>query len=326
MENWTQILVTEFIFTGFHITWEFGIMISLLLVLMYVSTVTSNLIIIILVWTDHRLHSPMYFFLCNLSFHGIWFTSTIVPKLLSSFLMDNGISVTGCILQCFFYFFLGTTEYILLPVMSFDRYVAICNPLRYAVIMNNRVCLGLALTSWIGGFLSMFSPFIMILRLTFCRFNTINHFFCDAASLIHLSCTDTALLDLVVFVSASAVLISSLLLTTISYIYIISTILAISSADGRRKAFSTCGSHITVVTIAYGTAIFLYAKPANSDSFNLNKVMALLITVVTPLLNPFIYTLRNKQVKEALVDAVRKCRLSQGLGKDMIHLHHLRLQ
>nr|XP_033779116.1 olfactory receptor 6M1-like [Geotrypetes seraphini] len=316
MENWTQIFVTEFIFTGFHITRGSGIMISLLLVLMYVSTVASNLIIIVLVWIDHRLHSPMYFFLCNLSFLGIWFTSTIVPKLLSSFLLDNSISITGCRLQCFFYFFLGTTEYILLPVMSFDRYVAICNPLRYAVIMSSRVCLGLALVAWVGGFVSVFSPYFMILRLSFCRSNTINHFFCDAASLIHLSCTDTTLLDLMVFVTASVVLISSFLLIVVSYVYIISSILAISSAEGRQKAFSTCTSHITVVTIAYGTALFLYAKPAKTDSFNLNKTMALLTSVVTPLLNPFIYTLRNKQVKEAFVDAVRKSRLSQGLEKD----------
>ncbi|XP_029435412.1 olfactory receptor 6M1-like [Rhinatrema bivittatum] len=310
MENRTQVLVIEFILLGFHIPQDFEIIIFLLLLLMYLSTLSSNLIIILLIWIDHRLHSPMYFFLSNLSFLGIWFTSTIVPKLLSRILLGKRtISFTGCMLQCYFYFLLGTTEYILLAVMSFDRYMAICNPLRYTVIMSGRVCLGLVLASWVGGFLNIISPFIMILRLSFCSSNIINHFFCDSSPLIHLSCTDTTLLVLVVYISASAVLLSSLLLTMVSYIYIISTILKISSAQDRRKSFSTCTSHIIVVTIAYGTAIFLYVKPAETGSLNVNKAMSLLTTVVTPLINPFVYTLRNKQVKEALVDVVRKNRL-----------------
>ncbi|XP_057605465.1 olfactory receptor 6M1-like [Hippopotamus amphibius kiboko] len=295
-----QTVVTEFTLVSFPTVQELQILLFVVLLLIYTLTITGNIVIISLIWTDNHLQTPMYFFLSNLSFLDILFTTTIAPKLLVCLLEEKKtISFAGCIIQTYFYFFLGTVEFILLAVMSFDRYVAICNPLRYTIIMNSRVCLLLVLGCWLGAFLSVLCPTIIVSRLPFC-YKEISHFFCDIAPLLQVACTDTHFLEMINFLLSCLILLTSLVLTTVSYTYIISTILRIPSAQGRQRAFSTCASHITVVSMAYGSNIFVYARPSQNHSLDLDKIAAVLITIVTPLLNPFIYSLRNEKVKEVL--------------------------
>ncbi|XP_053216333.1 olfactory receptor 6M1-like [Podarcis raffonei] len=305
--NQTTSKVNEFILLGFSVDWQVDIVFFVVLLLVYMLTITGNVVIITAIWVDHRLHSPMYFFLCNLSFLDAMVATAIAPKMMKDFLSKKkAISVSGCIAQCYFYFFLGTTEFILLAVMSLDRYVAICNPLRYSVIMNIRLTIQLMLLSWFGGFFSVLSPIIIISKLPFCGPNIIDHFFCDIEPLIRLSCADTALLEMIEFSLSTIVLLSSLMLTVVSYLYIITTILRIPSTTGRKKAFSTCASHITVASVFYGSAIFMYIVPNKGFSFGLKKAVTLQTCIVTHLLNPFIYTLRNQQVKEVLKDTVSR--------------------
>uniref|UniRef100_A0A8D1W494 Olfactory receptor n=1 Tax=Sus scrofa TaxID=9823 RepID=A0A8D1W494_PIG len=285
---------------------EFRIPLFVVLLLTYILTAMGNIIIISLIWADNRLQTPMYFFLSNLSFLDILYTTVITPKLLACLLGEKkNISFAGCMTQTYFYFFLGTVEFILLAVMSFDRYVAICNPLRYTIIMNSRVCLLLVLGCWVGAFLSVLVPTIIVTRLPYCS-KEINHFFCDIAPLLQVACIDTHLIEKINFLLSALVILSSLAFITGSYAYIISTILRIPSAQGRQKAFSTCASHITVVSIAYGSNIFVYVRPNQNHSLDFDKVAAVLITVVTPLLNPFIYSLRNEKVKELLREAMTR--------------------
>ncbi|EPY84479.1 olfactory receptor 6M1-like isoform 1 [Camelus ferus] len=295
MGNWS--MVTEFTLTALPTLLELRIALFVVLLLTYTQTAVGNIIIISLIWTDNRFQTPMYFFLSNLSFLDILYTTVVTPKLLTCLLGEKkNISFAGCITQTYFYFFLGTVEFILLAVMSFDRYVAICNPLRYIVIMNSKVCLQLVLGCWVGAFLSVLVPTVVVTRLPYCS-KEINHFFCDIAPLLQVACRDTRLIERINFLLSALVILSSLAFTTWSYTYIISTILRIPSAQGRQKAFSTCASHITVVSIAYGSNIFVYVRPNQNQSLDFDKVAAVLITVVTPLLNPFIYSLRNEKVK-----------------------------
>ncbi|XP_034992831.1 olfactory receptor 6M1-like [Zootoca vivipara] len=305
--NQTTSKVNEFILLGFSVVWQVDIVFFVVLLLVYMLTITGNVVIITATWVDRRLHSPMYFFLCNLSFLDAMVATAIAPKMMRDFLSKKkAISVSGCISQCYFYFFLGTTEFILLAVMSLDRYVAICNPLRYSTIMNIRLTIQLMLLSWFGGFFSVLSPIIIISKLPFCGPNIIDHFFCDIEPLIRLSCADTALLEMIEFSLSAIVLLSSLMLTVVSYLYIITTILRIPSTTGRKKAFSTCASHITVASVFYGSAIFMYIVPNKGFSFGLKKAVTLQTCIVTHLFNPFIYTLRNQQVKEVLKDTVSR--------------------
>nr|XP_028560657.1 olfactory receptor 6M1-like [Podarcis muralis] len=305
-ETNNQSSVKEFVFLSFPAHREVQIFSFVVLLFTYLLTLMGNVVILSIIWTDLRLHTPMYFFLSNLSFLDILFTTVIAPKMLSSLLAEKKtILFTGCITQTYFYFFLGTVEFILLAVMSFDRYVAICHPLRYTIIMNEHVCFLLVLGCWVGAFLSVLCPTVVVSRLPYCRHN-INHFFCDIAPLLEVACVDTHFIELLNFLLSSLVVLSSLVLTVVSYSYIISTILKIPSVQGRQKAFSTCASHITVVTIAYGSSIFMYVRPNQSYSLALDKVAAILTTVVTPLLNPFIYSLRNEKVKEVLREALSR--------------------
>ena len=306
MATRNQTTITEFTLISFPAVQGLQTLLFVILLLVYMLTITGNIVIISLIWTDNRLQTPMYFFLSNLSFLDTLFTTTITPKLLACLLEEEKtISFAGCISQTYFYFFLGTVEFILLVVMSFDRYVAICNPLRYTIIMNSRACLLLVLGCWVGAFLSVLCPTIVVSRLPFCH-KEINHFFCDIAPLLQVACIDTHFLEMISFLLSSLILLTSLLITTISYTYIISTILRIPSAQGRQKAFSTCASHITVVSIAYGSNIFMYVRPSQSHSLQFDKVTAVLTTMMIPLLNPFIYSLRNEKVKAVLRDAVNK--------------------
>ncbi|KAM9119091.1 LOW QUALITY PROTEIN: olfactory receptor 6F1-like [Pangshura tecta] len=254
-----------------------------------------NITIICLVGTHRRLHTPMYYFLCNLSFLEIWYTTATIPKTLTNLVSQSKtISFLSCLLQMYFVFSLGCTEFLLLAVMAYDRYLAICHPLRYSSIMNNTLFTQLAIGSWVGGFLTFSVPAFLITRLSFCGPTVINHFFCDIDSWIELSCTDTRLFEMVYISICFIVVLGSCSVTLVSYIYIISTILRIPSAQGQKKAFSTCSAHLTVVVILYGCSIF------KQNSLDMNKTVTVFVTIVTPLLNPFIYTLRNKDVKEML--------------------------
>ncbi|XP_024076662.1 olfactory receptor 6M1-like, partial [Terrapene carolina triunguis] len=297
--------VTEFILMGFPLSRQMEIFLFVLFLMFYLVTLSGNLVIITITLADYQLRTPMYFFLWNFSFMEIWFTSVTVPKLLSSLLFGSRIiSFTSCMIQSFFYFFLVVTEFLLLAVMSFDRYVAICNPLRYTVIMNSHVCFVLVFGAWTGAFLYILGPLSAVAEVPYCGPNVVNHFFCDLTALVKLSCKDTHVLESAIFIMASVLILNSLVVTAVSYTYIITTVLRTPMAQGRQKAFSTCTSHITVVSIVYSTHIFMHVRPIESSSLELNKVVALLTSVVTPSLNPFIYTLRNKQVKQALKEAV----------------------
>ncbi|XP_003479632.2 olfactory receptor 287-like [Cavia porcellus] len=297
----------SFILLGFPGPPSLHIGLFLLFLVMYVLTVAGNLAIISLVGAHQHLRTPMYFFLCNLSFLEIWFTTACVPKTLATFASQNGaISWAGCATQMYFVFSLGCTEYFLLAVMAYDRYLAICLPLRYVGIMTPALAVQLALASWLCGFSVISVPVTLITRLSFCGSRVINHFFCDIAPWIVLSCTDTRVVELTSFGIAFCVILGSCGITLVSYVYIIVTIVRIPSNQGRHRAFSTCSSHLTVVLIWYGSTIFLHVRTSVESSLDLTKVVTVLNTIVTPVLNPFIYTLRNKDVKEALCRMVKR--------------------
>nr|XP_033780927.1 olfactory receptor 1444-like [Geotrypetes seraphini] len=293
--------VTEFIILGLSDNPRLQAPLFLVFLLIYLTTLLGNLVIITVTFNDPHLHTPMYFFLSNLSLIDICYTSVIVPKLLTIFSSgDKTISYTGCITQM--YFFIGSIsmEIFLLTVMSYDRYVAICHPLRYSLIMNWRVCTLMAVTSWIIAFLNSSPTTTLVSLLSFCGSNKIDHFFCDLNPLLKLSCTDTVSTQVVILIETSLLSLIPFLLTIISYVYIISAILRIRSKEGRYKAFSTCSSHLTVVSVFYVSVFSVYLTPASMSSLGLEKILSVLYTTVTPMLNPIIYSLRNQEVKNAL--------------------------
>ena len=251
----------------------------------------------------------MYFFLGQLSAVEILISSIVIPVMLWGLLLPGmqTISLAACVAQLFMYLALGTTEFALLGVMAVDRYVAVCNPLRYNTIMNSCTCISVVIGSWMFGFLSEIWPVYATFHFTFCKSNVLDHFFCERGQLLKLSCDDTLFTEFVLFLMAVFIIIGSLVPTIVSYTYIISTILKIPTASGRRKAFSTCASHFTFVVIGYGSCLFLYVKPKQTQAAEYNKIVSLLIFVLTPLLNPFIFTLRNDKVKQALRDGVKSC-------------------
>nr|XP_008175608.1 olfactory receptor 49-like [Chrysemys picta bellii] len=303
MEN--QTAVTEFILLGFTDVRWLQILLFVLFLIAYVLTLAGNILIISITLVDRRLHTPMYFFLRNFSLLEIGFTSASIPKVLFNLASGHqSISVAGCFAQCLFYLTVGTAEFCLLAAMSFDRYMAICNPLQYTSIMNSHFCNWLVLGSWLIGFGYVFVPLVLLFRLPFCGPNIINHFFCDNFELLKLACTDTQLLGLLDFLLATSSILGTLAVTVFSYFKIISTVMHIPSTAERQKAFSTCASHLTVISITYGSCIFMYVTPTWSSRLDLSRAVAVLNNVVSPLLNPFIYSLRNKQVKEALRDTL----------------------
>uniref|UniRef100_A0AC11D1I0 Uncharacterized protein n=1 Tax=Ovis aries TaxID=9940 RepID=A0AC11D1I0_SHEEP len=270
----------EFILLGLSDDPELQIVTFLFLIITYILSVTGNLIIIILTLVDSHLQTPMYFFLRNFSILEISFTTVCIPKFLGTIITrDKTISYNDCTAQLFFFIFLGITEFYLLTAMSYDCYVAICKPLHYTTIMNNRVCVLLVFCAWLAGFLNIFPPVILFLQLDYCGSNIIDHFACDYFPLLQLSSMVTLGVTLVSVI--------------VSYIYIIKTVLKFPSAQPRAKAFSPCTSHMTVVSLTYRSCIFMYAKPSTREQLTISKGVALLYTSVTPLLNPFIYTLRN---------------------------------
>ncbi|XP_004601976.2 olfactory receptor 6C4-like [Sorex araneus] len=307
-----QTFLKEFILLGLTDNPQIQPVIFVFLLFTYICSILGNLLIVILTLLDSHLQTPMYFFLRNFSFLEISFTSTFTPRLLFSMSTGNkSISFAGCLTQYFFAIFFGATEFYLLAAMSYDRYVAICKPLHYTTIMSSRVCIQLVLCSWLSGFLIILSPIILTSQLNFCASNILNHYYCDYGPLFEISCSDTRLLEIVDFFLAIVTLDFTLLLVIISYTKIIWTILKIPSAQQRKKAFSTCSSHMVVISLSYGSCIFMYVKPSAKEGVAFNKGVAVLNTSIAPLLNPFIYTLRNKQVKQALKDVTRKVINSQ---------------
>ncbi|XP_077688882.1 olfactory receptor 6N1-like [Eretmochelys imbricata] len=309
MADWrNQTAITEFLLLGFGELPDLQILLFLIFLVMYMATVTGNTLIVVLIVADQHLHTPMYFFLGNLSCLETCYTSTIMPWMLASLLTgDRTISVSGCITQLYFFGSLAGTECYLLAAMSYDRYLAICKPLHYSTLMNTRFCLHLAAGSWLNGFLALIILVLFLSLLIFCGPNEIDYFYCDPLPLIELSCSDTHQVILVDFILSCVFTLPPFLLTLTSYMCIIATILRIPSTTGRQKAFSTCSSHLIVVTIFYGTLIIVYLLPKHDTLRDLNKVLSLCYTVLTPLVNPLIYSLRNREVKEALSKAVSKC-------------------
>ncbi|ELW68917.1 olfactory receptor 9A2 [Tupaia chinensis] len=311
--------VTEFCLLGFPGSQELHQILFAIFLFFYSVTLMGNAVIIMIVCVDKRLQSPMYFFLSHLSVLEILITTIIVPVMLWGLLRPGmqTMSWTACVAQLFLYLSVGTTEFALLGAMAVDRYVAVCNPLRYNIIMSSRTCIWMVIVSWVFGFLSEIWPVYATFQFTFCKSNLLDHFYCDRGQLLKLSCDDTLFTEFVLFLMAVFIIIGSLIPTIVSYTYIISTILKIPSASGRKKAFSTCASHFTfviigygscfLVIIRYGSCFFLYVKPKQTQGAEYNKIASLLVSVLTPFLNPFIFTLRNDKVKEALRDGVKRC-------------------
>ncbi|XP_006155612.1 olfactory receptor 13F1 [Tupaia chinensis] len=297
--NWTS--VTDFLFLGFSEYPKAEFIIFVLCLLMYMNTLLGNIILISITILDSHLHTPMYFFLSNLSFLDIWYTSSALTPMLTNFISGrNTISFSGCASQMYFSLAMGSTECVLLSMMAYDRYVAICNPLRYPIIMNRRVCVQIAAGSWVTGCLTALVETMSVLSLSLCGNTIINHFTCEILAILKLVCEDTSMAQLVMLVISVLLLPLPMLLICFSYAFILSNILRISSTDGRSKAFSTCAAHLTVVVLFYGTALSMYLKPSAVDSQEIDKFMALVYTGLTPMLNPIIYSLRNKEVKMAV--------------------------
>ncbi|XP_003405132.1 olfactory receptor 6C1-like [Loxodonta africana] len=305
MKNYTE--VTKFILLGLSDDPKLQVVIFVFLFITYMLSITGNLTVISLTLLDSHLQTPMYFFLRNFSLLEVSFTTVSIPRFLGTIITgDKSISFDDCMAQLFFYILLGVTEFYLLAAMSYDRYVAICKPLHYTTIMNGRVCTLLVFFSWLASFLIVFPALMLVIQLGYCKSNVINHFTCGYFALLHLSCSDTKFLELTGFSCAVFTLMFTLALIILSYIYIIRTILSIPSTSQRTKAFSTCSSHMIVISISYGSCIFRYINPSAKDRVSLSKGVAVLNTSVAPMLNPFIYSLRNEQVKQAFMDLLRK--------------------
>ncbi|XP_052051955.1 olfactory receptor 1361-like [Apodemus sylvaticus] len=273
----------------------------LLFLIMYLATVLGNLLIILAISTDSRLHTPMYFFLSNLSFVDVCFSSTTVPKVLAIYILGSQtISFSGCLTQLYFLCVSADMDNFLLAVMAYDRYVAICHPLDYTAKMTRQFCTLLVLGSWVVANLNCLLHILLIARLSFCGNNIIPHFFCDATPLLKLSCSDTHLNKLIIHTEGAVVMVAPFVCILVSYIYITYAVFRVSSLRGGGKAFSTCGSHLAVVCLFYGTIIAEYFNASSSHSAVRDMVGAVMYTVVTPMMNPFIYSLRNRDMKRAI--------------------------
>ncbi|KAG6509315.1 olfactory receptor [Crotalus adamanteus] len=300
--------VTEFILVGLPSVGGMENMIFACVFLLYLLCLIGNGLIIVMVIVDHHLQKPMYIFLSNLSCSDIGQTTAFIPKLLVNYLSaNNSICFYCCITQLFFYFFFGVTEFFIIMLISLDRYIAICHPLRYSSIMTSGVCFKLAITAWFGGFFSILYQGLLTASLPYCSSNVINHFYCDEGPLLKISGGDTHVIEALGFLLTVVVIMSSLLFTLISYLFIICTILRMPSTTRQQRAFSTCASHLVVVCILYGSVFFVYLRPnVKNSSFSRMKIVSVVNTIVVPMLNPFIYTIRNNEVKEAVWKALRK--------------------
>ena len=302
--------VTEFILMGLTDQPNLQLPLFFLFLVMYIVTMMGNLGLIILIGLNSHLHTPMYFFLFNLSLIDLCYSSVFTPKMLLNFILHkNVISYTGCMTQLYFYSFFVISECYVLMSMAYDRYVAICNPLLYNIAMSPKICSYLMLGSYLMAFSGALAHTGCMLRLTFCDANIINHYFCDILPVMQLSCTSTYVNELEVFIVAGINIIVPSITIFISYGFILSSIFRIKSAEGRSKAFSTCSSHIIAVSLFFGSGAFMYLKPSSVSSMNEGKISSVFYTNVVPMMNPLIYSLRNKDVKVALRKTLRRWKL-----------------
>ncbi|XP_053555854.1 olfactory receptor 5V1-like [Bombina bombina] len=296
-----QTYFVEFIILGLTDLSDLKYFLFCALLLIYVLTLAGNISIILVTQGDKHLHKPMYFFLCNLSFLDICYTSTTMPKMLQTLIAKKRtILFKSCVIQLYLFLAFVGTECVLLGIMSYDRFVAICNPLRYSVIMSHKVCIHLAATSWLSGLLNSIIHTVSTFHLQFCKSNKINYFYCDIPPLLSLACDDTSVNEFLLLFIGVFIGWTPFLCIIVSYIYIIVTIMKIRSTEGRKKAFSTCVSHLTVVVLYYGSSIFNYVRPISTYSLGKDRVISALYSVVTPMLNPLIYTFKNQDVKKAM--------------------------
>ncbi|XP_060118411.1 olfactory receptor 5T7-like [Heteronotia binoei] len=295
--------VNAFVFVDLTSNSRLQIILFLLFLLIYTTTLLGNLGMVAIIRSSPRLHTPMYFFLSNLSFLDVCFSTVVTSKTLMNLLAEKSISLTGCALQMYFVIGLGSTECFLLAAMAYDRYVAICKPLLYPSLMSPRICILLVIGSYILGLLHSLVHTVFTFRLSFCGSNKISHLYCDISALLLLSCSDTHVNELLIFYVAGLVETMTILSVLVSYAYILANIVKISSAAGRFKAFSTCTSHLTAVTIFHGAILILHFRPKSSNGSSIqevsDKILSVFYTIVIPLLNPLIYSLRNREVKDA---------------------------
>ncbi|XP_028750218.1 olfactory receptor 2D3-like [Peromyscus leucopus] len=314
MGGGNQTYIVEFILLGLSEDPKIQILLFCIFLVIYLLSVFGNLLIIILIQIDSRLHTPMYFFLKNLSFADLCFSTSIVPQMLVHFLSQRKtISFVGCSIQIVVFLLAGCTECALLAVMSYDRYVAVCKPLHYSTIMTQRVCVQLAAVSWISGALACSVDSAFTLCIPYQGRNVINHYFCEPPALLKLASADTYNTEMALFLVGVIILLAPVSLILVSYWNIISTVIRMQSGEGRLKVFSTCGSHLTVVVLYYGSGIFAYMRPNSKTMSEKDKVISVFYSVMTSMLNPIIYSLRNKDVKGALGKLVgRLCTVKAG--------------
>ncbi|XP_072462624.1 olfactory receptor 1f45-like [Notamacropus eugenii] len=301
MEGRNQSRVSEFILLGLSDQPEQERILFFLFLFMYLISGLGNLLIILAICSDPHIHTPMYFFLTNLSLVDICFTSTTVPKMLNNYISKNRtIPYTGCLTQAFFFFSFAGMDSVLLTTMAYDRYVAICAPLHYNTIMTPKVCALLVGMSWFWAYNNALIHTILLTRLSFCGHNEIAHFFCDLSRLLKMACSDTFINELMLYTMGALTTFLPFIGILMSYIHIFLAVLKISSVNGKQKVFSTCGSHLTVVCLFYGTIIGVYFSPTSTHTAQQDIAATVMYTMVTPMLNPFIYSLRNKDMKGAL--------------------------
>ena len=306
-----QSWVTEFVLLGFQLSAEMEVLLFWVFSLFYAFSLLANSMIFALICLDQRLHTPMYFFLSHLAIIDMSYASNNVPKMLANLVNQNRtISFVPCLMQTYLFLTFAHAECLILVAMSYDRYVAICHPLQYTVIMSWSVCTVLAATSWSCGFVLALIHVILLLRLPFCGPREVNHFFCEILSVLRLACADTRLNQLVIFAACVFILVGPLCLVLVSYTHILFAVLRIQSGEGRRKAFSTCSSHLGVVGLFFGIAIIMYMAPKSSHPEEQQKALSLFYSLFNPMLNPLIYSLRNAEVKGALRRALCKERLT----------------
>ncbi|XP_011738555.1 olfactory receptor 13C8 [Macaca nemestrina] len=319
MERTNDSTLTEFVLVGLSAHPKLQTVFFVLILWMYLMILLGNGVLISVIICDSHLHTPMYFFLCNLSFLDVCYTSSSVPLILASFLaVKKRVSFSGCMVQMFISFAMGATECMLLGIMALDRYVAICYPLRYPVIMSKGAYVAMTAVSWVTGLVDSVVQTALAMQLPFGANNVINHFVCEILAILKLACDDISINVISMTGSNLIVLVIPLLVISISYIFIVATILRIPSTEGKHKAFSTCSAHLTVVIIFYGTIFFMYAKPeskvsADSSSEDIiEALISLFYGVMTPMLNPLIYSLRNKDVKAAVKNILCRKHFSDG--------------
>ncbi|XP_053421507.1 olfactory receptor 5H8-like [Nycticebus coucang] len=306
MEKENATLLTQFVLTGFAYQSEWKIHFFLAFLVMYLITIVGNLGLIAVIWNDPHLHIPMYLFLGSLAFVDASLSSTVTPKILVNFLSTSQVmSFSECMMQFFSFGVSATTECFLLAAMAYDRYVAICKPLLYPVIMTNRLCIRLLVLSFVGGFLHALIHEALLSRLTFCHSNIIHHFYCDIIPLLKISCTDPSINYLMLFIFSGSIQVFTIMIVLISYTFVLFTILKRKSVEGIRKAFSTCGAHLLSVSLYYGPLLLMYVRPPSPQAADQDMMESVFYTVIIPLLNPVIYSLRNKQVINSLKKSLK---------------------